>query len=149
MTPQLRPYRDSDADAAIALWQRAWQAAYPQIAFAKRAAWWRGRWQNDLVPAATIVVMEDAGTVIGFVTVDERTGYLDQLVIAPERWGRGLARSLLAEAKRLSPTGIDLHVNQDNARALRLYARSGFVIAGEDVNKHSGAPVFLMRWRPV
>jgi putative acetyltransferase len=144
----LRPYAAADADAAIALWQRAWQVAYPQIAFAKRLEWWRGRWQDDLVPVATIVVMENAGGMIGFVTVDQKTGYLDQVVIAPEHWGHGLAQTLIDEAKRLSPAGIELHVNQDNARALRLYDRNGFVIAGEAVNKHSGAPVYLMRWRP-
>lgn len=148
MNPQLRTYRDLDADAAIALWQRAWQVAYPQIAFAKRLEWWRGRWLNELVPAATIVVMEDAGTMIGFVTIDEKTGYLDQLVVAPEFWGQGLAGRLIDEAKRRAPAGIELQVNKDNARALRLYGRCGFVIAGEDVNRHSGAPVFLMRWRP-
>ena len=54
----------------------------------------------------------------------------------------------LYEAKRLSPKGIDLQVNKDNARALRLYDRCGFKIAGEDVNAYSGAPVYLMRWRP-
>lgn len=148
MSIRLRPYAPPDADAAVALWQRAWQAAYPQIAFAKRLEWWRGRWLNDLVPVATIVVMEDAGTMIGFVTIDEKTGYLDQLVVAPEFWGQGLAERLIDEAKRRSPAAIDLQVNKDNARALRLYDKCGFVIAGEDVNRHSGAPVFLMRWRP-
>ena len=148
MTPQLRPYETADADAAIALWQRAWQVAYPQIAFAKRLDWWRTRWLNDLVPVATIVVMEHAGAMIGFVTVDPKEGYLDQIVIAPEHWGHGLAHALIDEAKRLSPKGIDLQVNKDNARALRLYDRCGFRIAGEDVNAYSGAPVYLMRWRP-
>jgi len=148
MSIRIRPYAAADADAAIALWQRAWQVAYPQIAFAKRLEWWRGRWQNDLVPVATIVVMENAGTMIGFVTIDEKAGYLDQIVIAPEHWGHGLAHVLLDEAKKLSPAGIDLHVNKDNARALRLYDRCGFVIAGEAINMHSGAPVYLMRWRP-
>jgi putative acetyltransferase len=148
MTVTLRPYRASDADAAIALWQRAWQVAYPQIAFAKRVEWWRGRWHNDLVPVADIVVMEEAGALTGFVTIDRKTGYLDQIVVAPESWGQGLAHQLIDEAKRLSPTVIELHVNQDNGRAMRLYEKCGFIIAGEDVNKHSGAPVFLMRWRP-
>ncbi len=148
MTPTLRPYAAADEDAAIALWQRAWQVAYPRIAFARRVEWWQGRWRNDLVPVATIVVMERDGELIGFVTIDRKTGYLDQLVVAPEHWGQGLARALIAEAQRLSPGGIDLHVNQDNARALRLYGKCGFAVAGEDVNPHSGAPVYLMRWRP-
>src|SRR6185436_19133587 len=80
----LRPYTPADEDAAIALWQRAWQVAYPKIAFAKRVEWWRGRWQNDLVPVAAIAVLERGGELIGFVTVDRKTGYLDQLVVAPE-----------------------------------------------------------------
>jgi putative acetyltransferase len=148
MNINLRPYTAADEDAAIALWQHAWQVAYPRIAFAKRAEWWRGRWRDDLVPVATIVVMEDGARMTGFVTIDVRTGYLDQLVVAPDYWGQGLASRLIDEAKRLSPSGVALHVNQDNARALRLYGTCGFAIAGEDVNAHSGAPVYLMRWRP-
>lgn len=148
MTPTLRLYVAADEDAAIALWQRAWQVAYPDIAFAKRVEWWRARWQNDLVPTAAIVVMERGSDLVGFVTIDRKSGYLDQIAVAPEDWGSGFAHLLIAEAKRLSPNGIDLHVNQDNVRALHLYGKCGFVIAGEDVNPHSGAPVFLMRWRP-
>ena len=144
----LRPYRASDEDAAIALWQRTWQQAYPQIAFAKRVEWWRGRWRNDLVPVADIVIAQDGTALVGFVTIDRRSGYLDQLAVAPEAWGTGVGRQLLEEAKRLSPAGIVLHVNKDNARAIRFYEKAGFGIAGEDRNPHSGAPVHRMQWRP-
>jgi putative acetyltransferase len=148
VTVKLRPYVVADEDAAIALWQRAWQQAYPKIAFAKRVEWWRARWRDDLVPAAAIVIAEHDGIMLGLVTIERKTGYLDQLVVAPESWGSGVAQKLLDEAKRLSPDKIDLHVNQDNERAIGLYTKAGFSIAGEDVNKHSGAPVFLMSWRP-
>ena len=144
----LRPYRASDEDAAIALWQRTWQEAYPQIAFAKRVEWWRGRWRNDLVPVADIVLAQDGTALVGFVTIERRSGYLDQLAVAPEAWGTGVGRQLLEEAKRLSPAGIVLHVNKDNARAIRFYEKAGFGIAGEDRNPHSGAPVHRMQWRP-
>ena len=40
---------------------------------------------------------------VGFVTVDPRTFDLDQIVVAPEAWGSGIASALIAEAKRLSP----------------------------------------------
>lgn len=148
MTAQIRPYSAADEDTAIALWQRTWQVAYPQIAFAKRLEWWRARWRDDLVPVAAIVIAERDGAMIGFVTIDEKTGYLDQIVVAPEAWGAGIGRQLLDEAKRLSPDKIELQVNEDNARAISLYTRAGFSIAGSDVNKHSGAPVYLMAWRP-
>ncbi len=145
---RLRRYETRDEAAAIALWLRSWQAAYPQLDFAARLDWWRERWRSELVPSATIVIAEAAGEMIGFVTVDPRTLYLDQLVVAPQRWGSGAGAALIAEAKRLSPAGLDLDVNTDNARAIRFYGREGFVVSGAGVNPISGKPVHRMSWRP-
>ena len=100
---QLRPYAAADEAAAIELWRRTWQTTYPSINFDARVAWWTERWRSKLVPRATIVVAEAAGLLVGFVTVEQDTGYLDQIVVAPECWGDGLAETLLAEARRLSP----------------------------------------------
>jgi len=144
----LRPYTAADEDTAIELWRRAWQDAYPAIDFAARVGWWRERWRNELVPTARVVVAEANSVLTGFVTLDQRTGYLDQLVVAPEAWGSPTGAALVAEAKRLAPAGIDLHVNQDNTRALRFYAKHGFVVAGNDVNPTSGRPTYKMSWRP-
>jgi putative acetyltransferase len=141
----LRPYQPSDEDAAIALWQKTWQQAYPSIDFAARVPWWRERWRNELVPNAAIMVAEQAGEPVGFVTIDTK-GYLDQLVVAPALWGSALADLLLNEAKRLSPERIALLVNTDNTRAIRFYERNGFVHAGGDVNPTSGRPVLRMEW---
>jgi putative acetyltransferase len=143
---QLRPYCNEDEDAAIALWLESWQQAYPAIDFAARVPWWRERWRNELVPNAAIMVVEQAGIIVGFVTIDA-TGYLDQLVVAPAHWGSDIADALVNEAKRLSPDGIALLVNTDNVRAIRFYARSGFAPAGEDVNPTSGRPVLRMEWK--
>ena len=143
----LRPYRPEDEDAAIELWRLTWQQAYPDIDFSARLDWWRERWRNELVAQAQIVVAENAGAMTGFVTVDPKTLYLDQIVVAPEAWGSGTAESLVAEARRLSPQGIDLQVNQDNARAIRFYQKQGFAITGEDKNA-SGRLTYWMKWRP-
>ena len=145
-TFHLRSYRAADEDAAIALWQQTWQQAYPEIDFAARVTWWRERWRDELVPNAAIMVAEQAGALIGFVTIDA-SGYLDQLVVAPDRWGSKLADALVNEAKRLSPDRITLKVNTDNARAIRFYQRNGFAHAGEDVNPTSGRPVLRMEWK--
>jgi len=141
----LRPYQSSDEDAAITLWQRTWQLAYPGIDFAARVPWWRERWRKELVPSAAIIVAEQAGELVGFVTIDDN-GYLDQLVVVPEHWGSKLADALVDEAKLRSPGGVTLLVNRDNARAIRFYERNGFVQAGEDVNPTSGRPVLRMAW---
>ena len=143
----LRPYRAEDEEAAISLWHKTWQQAYPSINFAARLAWWRERWRKELVPDAAIIVAELNARLAGFVTIDG-TGYLDQLVVAPEHWGSELGTMLLDEAKRRSPAGIRLLVNTDNARAIRFYERNGFVHAGEDVNPPSGRPVLRMEWMP-
>jgi putative acetyltransferase len=149
---RLRAYRSADEAAAIALWLRTWRAAYPQIDFAARLDWWRARWRNELVATAQIVVVEregnDGGTMAGFVTVDPRTLYLDQIVVAPELWGSDVGAALIAQAKRLSPDGLNLDVNIDNARAIRFYEKQGFCIGGAGVNPISGKPVHRMIWRP-
>ena len=144
---QLRPYRADDEDAAIALWLETWQKAYPEIDFSARVVWWRERWRGELVPNGAIVVAEQANTLAGFVTIDA-SGYLDQLVVAPDRWGSELADALVDEAKRRSPDRVTLLVNKDNTRAIRFYQRNGFVHAGDDVNPTSGRPVLRMTWTP-
>ena len=145
---KLRPYADADEDAAIELWRRAWAHHFPHIDFNARVAWWRERWHQELIPVAHVVIAETDSTLTGFVTVDPATLYLDQLVVAPEHWGLGVAAALLEEAKRLSPDGLNLLVNKDNARAIRFYEKHDFVYAGEDKNPVSGIPVNRMAWRP-
>jgi putative acetyltransferase len=144
----VRSYQPDDEPTAIALWRRTWQCAYPAIDFAARLDWWRARWRDELVPTATISVAERNGTLLGFVTVDPATGYLDQLVVAPEAWGGTVGAALIDEAKRIAPAGLDLHVNADNDRAIRFYGKHGFAVAGRDVNPRSGAPVLKLSWRP-
>ena len=144
---KLRPYAPADEDGAIELWRRTWQHHFPQIDFNARVAWWRERWKQELIPVAHVVVAEKDGVLIGFVTVDPDTRYLDQLVVAPEDWGSGVAAALTDEAKRLSPNGLELLVNKDNARAIRFYEKQGFAYIGDDNNPVSGKPVNRMKWR--
>jgi len=144
----LRRYEPRDEDACVALWLHTWQAAYPELDFAARLDWWRQRWRNELLPAAEVVVAEAGDDTIGFVTVDAKTGYLDQIVVAPEHWRTGVGAALLSRAKQISSAGLDLDVNTDNARAIAFYLRHGFAITGAGKNPVSGKPVHRMSWRP-
>jgi putative acetyltransferase len=148
MIVTLRPYLPADENEAVELWRRTWAKHYPHIDFDTRVPWWRERWRNELVPAADIILANTDSMLVGFVTVDRKTGYLDQIVVAPERWGGGIAAALINEAKRLSPGGLTLLVNKDNDRAIAFYRKHGFVDDGEDRNPVSGIPVNKMRWRP-
>jgi putative acetyltransferase len=145
---KLRPYSADDEDAAIELWRRTWQYHFPHIDFAARESWWRERWRQELVLVAKVVVAEQNSVLTGFVTIDLKTRYLDQIVVAPESWGSGTAAALLDEAKRLSPQGIELLVNKDNLRAIRFYEKNGFAYRGEGTNPVSGKIVNKMTWRP-
>ncbi len=42
------------------------------------------------------------------------------------------------------PTGLELHVNLDNPRAVRFYEREGFVQIGEGVSPRSGLPILSL-----
>ncbi|MBV8792745.1 MAG: GNAT family N-acetyltransferase [Pseudolabrys sp.] len=145
---KLRPYAPADEDATIELWRRTWQAHYPHLNFSERLEWWRNRWRTELVPVAKIAIADAAGSIAGFVTIDPSSMHLDQIVVAPEHWSSGIASALLNEAKRISPRGIDLLVNKDNARAIAFYEKHSFHYAGEDKNPVSGLPVSKMSWRP-
>jgi putative acetyltransferase len=85
------------------------------------------------------------GDIAGFVTVDPRNGYLDQIVVAPEAWGTPVSAALIDAARQISPAGLELLVNCDNARAIRFYEKQGFTVSGEEVNAR-GAPLYRMNW---
>jgi len=144
---RLRPYRDSDLEAALSLWRRAWDATMPEIDFSERLHWWRKRWIDELVPENTILIAESDERAIGFVVLHPKSGYLDQLVVDPTLWGRDVASLLIAEAKLRASNGISLDVNQSNARAIRFYEREGFSRDGEGKNPLSGKPTWRYTWK--
>jgi putative acetyltransferase len=152
-----------DFNARVAWWRERWRQELVPVAHIVLAE--ADLPQSPVIPAQAGIQGQDRGTgekipgpplsrrragkeLIGFVTVDPKTMYLDQIVVAPEHWGSAVALKLLDEAKRLSPKGLDLLVNKDNARAIRFYEKHGFAYAGEDKNPVSGKPVNRMTWRP-
>ncbi|MBI3433541.1 MAG: GNAT family N-acetyltransferase [Proteobacteria bacterium] len=143
---RLRPYCAADEGAAIELWRRAWQVAYPAIDFSARLSWWRAYWRDNLA-GAHVVLAERDGELVGLVTVDAR-GCIDQLLAAPECWGAGVAAMLMGAAKERAPAGLHLEVNCDNIRAERFYRKHGFSVVGEGRNPRSGAATWRMRWPP-
>ena len=142
----VRPMRPQDLAETLDMWVAAWQAAYPAIDFAARRGWTKDRIAELEQTGSHSLIALRNNRIVGALVVNPQTGYLDQIVVATADQGRGVAAILLAEARRLSPQNLDLHVNQDNARAIRFYQKHGFVTAGEDVNPRSGAPIYRMRW---
>jgi len=96
---------------------------------------------------AIVVGFDRQNRPAGFVTIDQRSGYLDQLCVAPGERGSGLAVALLDEARRRSPGFVELDVNEANARALRFYEREGFVFVTRGLSALSGLPTVRLRWK--
>ncbi|MDR3376017.1 MAG: GNAT family N-acetyltransferase [Ancalomicrobiaceae bacterium] len=140
------PFAAEHLAALLDFWVASWTRTLPEIDFEARRPWLvehLGRLEADGV--AIRVASGGAGP-IGFVTVDCNNGHLDQLCVAPEFWGKGIAEALVADARRISPSGLHLAVNADNTRAVRFYRRQGFVETGRGSNPRSGLPIVFMSW---
>jgi putative acetyltransferase len=144
----VRTMRAADLAETLDMWVAAWQAAYPAIDFAARRGWASDHIAELERTGSVSLVALVGDRIVGAMVLNPDTGYLDQIVVATQWQGRGIAENLLARARRLAQAGLDLHVNQDNARAIRFYQKHGFITTGEDVNPRSGAPLFRMGWRP-
>ncbi len=144
----VRPFELSDIDGVADLWVAAWKTTGLPIDFEARRDWLVGRLAELAKDGAAILVGVDAQErPAGLVTVDPATGYVDQLCVAPDAFGGGLARALLDEAKRRAPGVLDLAVNVANPRARRFYEREGFVAVGVGTSALSGLPMLHLRWR--
>jgi putative acetyltransferase len=131
------------------LWVASWQEAMPEIDFSTRKTWFLEHLNAlETAGAVTICAFDGSNRLLGFVNFDPAAGYLDQIAVAPDAKGSGAARLLLTEARRLSPGGVTLEVNQDNPRALRFYEREGFEKFAEAVNPISGLKTWRLRQPP-
>lgn len=148
MQVALRPYRDSDWPAILALWVATWSQARPDIDFSARASWLAELFAQSLARGARIVVAEDDSGPAGFVLYEPTRHWLEQIAVHPRALGSGAARALVLDAKRHCPHGVGLDVNADNARALAFYRSEGFERVGEGRNPLSGLPILTLRWTP-
>lgn len=146
MTIHLRPGSTDDHAILAEIWEAAWAETMPSIDFSER----RDFIQNQLAEAATgryrLRVADISGARAGFTLIESRTGLIEQIAVHPARWGSGIAKALIEDAKAHSRGHLTLFVNQANHRAVRFYLREGFEIRGEGTNPNSGLPTFRMEW---
>jgi putative acetyltransferase len=140
--------QDADLPEMTDLWVESWRDVIPDIDFDARRGWFVERIAGFRAQGVSVFVAQDEVGLVGFVTVDERSGHLDQLAAAPRSWGQGVGSALLDRAKAASPTGLHLEVNAANARAIRFYEREGFARTGEGVSAASGLALYRYAWAP-
>jgi ribosomal protein S18 acetylase RimI-like enzyme len=121
----IRPYRDADKAAVVALWHacgltRAWNDPAKDIARKKTV-------QPELFLVGEIDGAVAATAMIGY---DGHRGWINYLAVDPVHRLRGHARALMAEAERrlveLGCPKLNLQVRSSNAAALAFYRALGY-----------------------
>ena len=122
---QIRPFRDSDEAAVIALCEaagltRSWNDPRKDIE-RKRAV------QRDTFLVGTVDDVVMASIMIGY---DGHRGWINYLAVSPAHRLRGHARTLMREAeRRLAAVGcpkVNLQVRTGNAQVLAFYEAIGY-----------------------
>ena len=122
----IRPFQESDADAAVALWRlcgltRPWNDPYLDIARKLTV-------QRELF----LVGVDAGGALIASVMggYEGHRGWVNYLAVHPDARGAGHARALMDELESLllarGCPKISLQVRGDNTEALAFYAAIGY-----------------------
>ncbi|OAN77462.1 hypothetical protein A8B78_14240 [Jannaschia sp. EhC01] len=139
----IRPYRPADAIPLATLYHRSVnEGASRKYDAAQRAAWspapptsegWRAR-----VEEAETVVAEQNGTLLGFMTLDIDSGFLDFAYVAPEVMGKGVAAALYAVIEgRARVKGHTVLETEASLLAEPFFRRHGWrVIQRQEVERH-------------
>ena len=123
----IRPFRDSDEAALVALWRRSnflrpWNDPHKDIERKRRV-------RDDLFLVGEIAGEIVASAMAGY---DGHRGWIYYLAVDPAHRRRGLGRAIMAEAERLLVEAgcpkINLQVRALNAEGIEFYSRLGFAI---------------------
>jgi len=125
---EVRPYRDTDEAAVVALWSRL----FPETRqWNQPAAYIRRKLavQRELFLIGAIEARAVATVLAGY---DGVRGWVYHLAVAPEHRRRGFGRAMMAAAEeRLRALGcpkINLQIMRTNAEVVRFYERIGYAV---------------------
>lgn len=119
----IRPARPSDRDTLFAIWLRAVRATHLFLSEAD-INFYSGLVRTEYLPHAILwVAADDADQPLGFMGMTEDK--IDALFVAPEQHGKGVGRTFVEYARRMSPN-LSVDVNEQNEGARSFYRRMGF-----------------------
>lgn len=140
---------ESESKAVVALWHVTKREAYPYLPLEQTrtldedSAFFKG----TLLRSCDIWVAEQEGQIVGFLAI--RGSYIDRLYVLPNVQRSGVGAALLKNAKRLSPSGLELHTHQKNVAARAFYEQHGFAAINFGVSPPpESEPDVEYRWRP-
>jgi len=140
----IRPCRVTDAPGLADLYHRAVREGTGRhYDAAQREAWSPAppndeSWRRRLVEAQTIVAERDA-RLLGFMTLDIGTGWLDFAYVAPEAMGQGVAETLYAVLEgRARAAGLGALETEASLLAERFFARRGWQLVKRQEVERNG-----------
>src|SRR3712207_552253 len=84
-----------------------------------------GRFFREVIlPRSSIWVTERDRAITAFLAIEG--SYVDRLYVHPTHQRYGAGSALIAQAKALSPEGVQLHTHQKNSQARAFYEKHGF-----------------------
>lgn len=137
----IRQARPADAEAVAVCQLDCWRDAYADLVDPTRLQPYLddvvgnvARWREILAGRARVRIAEGAGSVVGFATVRPAAAtapaHLAAIYVRRAHWSTGLGQRLLDATLGNEPA--TLQVYRDNVRAVRFYARNGFVPDGTE-----------------
>ena len=145
----VRPFEARDEAAVVAVWHRSGRSAYTFLptwqAFTVEEA--QAVWRNVIRPKCDIWVGTLDQRVVAYLAMNG--SYIDRMYVDPMEWRKGWGSRLVALAKGLSPSGLELHTHQENRAARALYEKQGFVAVRFGLSPPpESVPDVEYHWRP-
>ncbi|WP_265458353.1 GNAT family N-acetyltransferase [Enterococcus sp. HY326] len=98
---------------------------------------------SKLLPAATLLVEERAGTIVGFLGLQEN--YIAGLFVLKEFRRLGIGQSLLDYAKT-QHSQLNLSVYQKNTDARQFYQKNGFKLIAKELDQSTQEIELQLSW---
>ena len=134
MIAQVKPLHDS---AIADFWMDAWQITFSDIDFEARRVWILEHLADMRANQHIVRAFFDADRLLGFYSLFQGSGLVEQICVSPEAKGRGIGALLMADATNQTSHALNLIVNEDNLNARRFYAKLGFVETGHRIDPKS------------
>ena len=123
---RIRRYVDRDETQTFGVWFRSCKATYTFLPTWRSISYDEARsvFRDRIVAKCELWVAEQDSNVIAYLAMDG--SYIDRLYVDPAKLGKGWGGLLIEKAKRLNPSGLELHTHQENHRARTFYEKCGF-----------------------
>lgn len=142
----VRPFAKADVEPSFDLWASAWRSALPDEDLDRLLPGWRRQFLEEHLPRAAVLAADWDGILAGFAIVLPEQGWLDQLLVAPDRHRRGIGRQLVAAVLNLTGGRLEFRVVRSNAGAVAFYEALGFERTGTAESPVTNWPSWTYRW---